>query len=119
MRRLSGDDCYDAKSCPAIFEWDDQTVIVQGRVIEAGFPADHASVEVPASVLLEARQRLERRLPAAADRAGDSTTVVRTDPQTVIVRGRHLVIDELTVPAWEATVMIPVDALIRAAEELA
>lgn len=102
--------CDNGRTCPNINLTDRGTYLVQGYVAAAQYLGGHslrtgeAVVEVPSSLLPE----------FAADQRGHGT-VHCTERETVLVRGR-LVVDvetlrELDLPAGEAAIEIPIDAL--------
>ncbi len=102
--------CDNGRTCPNIKLTDQGTYLVQGYVVAhqhlggCSLRPGEAVVEVPSSLLPE----------IAADQRGQSR-VHRTARGTVLVRGRLVVeaetLRELGLPAGEAAVEIPLNAL--------
>ncbi|MGH3885969.1 MAG: hypothetical protein ACRDSZ_05240 [Pseudonocardiaceae bacterium] len=98
--------CDDTRSCPNINATDRGSYVVQG------YPAADHAVLAPGESVVEVPSSL---LPELAGRDTAHDAVRRTGRGTFLVRGRTLVdaaaLQELSLPAGEAAVEIPVSAL--------
>jgi hypothetical protein len=85
LHRLRGD-CNDGKTCPTLYGTDQGTAVVQGWIITdprtaalaGSLSEDESAVEIPADLVAEAL------------RDNAHAGLIRTDRDTVVVRGRRL-----------------------------